>query len=348
MGSLITSGLMRKQNMLAIKRPIQTYLPQSVAKRTSAYLDVGYGSHYTNSKFQPKHGPAIAIVGAFGAISSGVALGVTTLAGALTIAGGVASLVGAFTGNKFLSQFGMVAGLAGGITGAFSAAGGGAFNYNPFTEGLGGSQLGAAAGKAKSFFGDIFGPSEAVKATGVTGEAVVGNVMDDAIPSITESSFASEAASKLGGGSTGIDLSQAGKYVAQAAPKSGGGLFSSLLGNKDMMNLVSGAAEGYSAYQDREQQQPLIDSSVDLRNAQTDQTRFETGLAENRYNNMQGQPNVNIGVNQDAQVFGSQPGSGAPRIAVAMNGEVKYLTTEEYAALKQQQSGGGLLQQGQG
>jgi hypothetical protein len=345
---LITSGLMRKQNMLAIKRPVQTYLPRSQAVRASAYLEVGYGSHYHNGRFQPKRGPVIAAAAAFGAISSGVALGVTTLAGALTIAGGVASLVGAFTGNKFLTQFGMVAGVAGGITGAFSAAGGGAFNYNPFTEGLGGSQLGAAAGKAKSFFGDIFGSSDAVNATGATGDAVVGNVMDDAVPSISAESFANEAATTLGGGGTGIDLSQAGKFVANTAQKSaGGGLFSSLLGNKDIMNLVSGAAEGYNAYQDREQQQPLIDSSVDLRNAQTDQTRFETDLAGNRYKNMQGQPNVNIGVNQDAQVFGNTPGSGSPRIAVAMNGEVKYLTTEEYAALKQQQNGGGLLQQGQ-
>jgi hypothetical protein len=350
--------------MIAIKRPVQTYLPRSQAVRASAHLEMGYGSHYHSGRFQPKKGPAIAIVGAFSAISTGVALGVTTLAGALTIAGGVASLVGGLTGNKFLTKFGMVAGLAGGAVGAFSSAGGGAFNYNPFKDGLGGSQLGAAASKAKSFFGDVFGSSDAVNSAGITGDAIVDNVADSAIPSVTGESFAQEAATSMGG-STGIDL---GKYTAggpgvdvagyaadaagsvtaaNAAAGGSKGLFASLLGNKDAMNLVSGAVDGYQAFQDRAQQQPLIDSTVDLREAQTDQTRFETDLAQKRYNNMQAQPGVNIGVNQDAQVFGSAPNSGSPRIAVAMNGKVEYLTTEQYAALQQQQQGGGLLQQGQ-
>jgi hypothetical protein len=348
--------------MIAIKRPVQTYLPRSQAVRASAYLEAGYGSHYHPGKFQPKRGPAIAIVGAVGAISSGVALGVTTLAGALTIAGGVASLVGSFTGNKFLTKFGMVAGLAGGITGAFSAAGGGAFNYNPLKDGLGGSQLGAAATKAKSFFSDVFDSSDAVNGAGITGDAIVSGASDSAIPTVTGEGFAQEAASSFGGGSTGVDLSsysgagpgvnlaETGANVASAASQASGkgGLFSSLLGNKDIMNMVGGAVDGYNAFQDRAQQQPLIDSTVDLREAQTNQTNFETNLAQNRYNNMQGQPGVNIGVNQDAQIFGNQPGSGAPRIAVAMNGKVEYLTTEQYAALQQQQNGGGgLLQQGQ-
>jgi hypothetical protein len=327
-------------------------------------MEAGYGSHYHTGRFQPKRGPAIAIVGAFGAISSGVALGVTTLAGALTIAGGVASLVGGLTGNKFLTKFGMVAGLAGGAVGAFSSAGGGAFNYNPFKDGLGGSQLGAAAGKAKSFFSDVFEGSDAVQGAGIDGNAIISSASDSAVPTVTGESFAQEAAGSMGGSTTGIDLGAykaggpgvdlagyaadaAGSVSTAAAAGSKGGMFASLLGNKDAMNLVSGAVDGYQAFQDRAQQQPLIDSTVDLREAQTDQTRFETDLAQNRYNNMQGQPNVNIGVNQDAQIFGNQPASGTPRIAVAMNGKVEYLTTEQYAALQQQQQGGGLIQQGQ-
>jgi hypothetical protein len=350
--------------MIAIKRPVQTFLPRSQAIRASAHLEIGYGSHYHTGKFQPKRAPVLAIAGGAFAIGSGVALGATTLAGALTIAGGVASLVGSFTGNKFLTQFGAVAGVAGGLTGAFSSGAGGTFNYNPFKDGFAGSQLGAAAAKTKSFFSDVFGSSDAVAGAGIDGQAIIGNATDS-IPTVTGESFANEAASSFGGGAgidlgkysaggPGVDLAGYGSNAAStvtaantAAAASKGGLFASLIGNKDAMNLVSGAVDGYQAFQDRAQQQPLVDSTVDLREAQTDQTRFETDLAKNRYNNMQGQPNVNIGVNQDAQIFGNQPGNGTPRIAVAIGGKVEYLTTEQYAALQQQQQGGGLLAQGQ-
>ncbi|HYN54415.1 MAG TPA: hypothetical protein VES38_06895 [Methylotenera sp.] len=334
--------------MLAINKPTTLYLPQSESKRASMYFDLPYGSHYSQAPFQLKRAPALAAFAAYSSISAGVAIGMTTLSGALMIAGGVASLIGAFTGNEFLTKFGMVAGIAGGVTGAFSAAGGGAFNYNPLTEGFGGSQLGAAAGKAKDFFGDIFGNSEAVDAMGVTGDATIANISESAVPSVTADSFASDAASSFGSGTKmGVDLSAKVGAGATKAASSGGGLFSQLLGNKDAMNLVGGAAEGYNAFQDREAQQPLIDSNVDLRNAQTGQVNFETNLAQDRYNNMQAQPGSNISVNQDAQVFAGNQNQTSPRIAVAINGEVKYMTTEEYAAYKQQNSsGGGLLQQG--
>jgi hypothetical protein len=348
--------------MIAIKRPVQTFLPRSQAVRASAHLEIGYGSHYHTGRFQPKRAPVLAIAGGAFAIGSGVALGATTLAGALTIAGGVASLIGSFTGNKFLTQFGAVAGVAGGLTGAFSSGAGGTFNYNPFKDGFAGSQLGAAAAKTKSFFSDVFGSSDAVAGAGIDGQAIIGNATDS-IPTVTGESFANEAASSFGG-STGIDL---GKYSAGApgvdlagysadaagsvgsavAAGSKGGMFASLLGNKDALNLVSGAAEGYNAFQDRDQRQPLIDSNIELNDARENQINFETNLAQNRYNNMQSQPGVNIGVNNEAQIFGNQPANGTPRIAVAMNGKVEYLTTEQYAALQQQQQGGGLLAQGQ-
>lgn len=307
-------------------------------------------NHNRGAAYGQKNAPAIAAIGAIGAISSGVALGVGTLAGALTIAGGVASLVGSFTGNKFLSSFGMVAGLAGGITGAFTAGGStglDAFNYNPFEGGFGGSQLGAAASKAKSFFGDIFDSSSAVGDLGITGNAEVANIVDSSIPGVTEASFIKDAGSSFGNtAKTGIDLTAKVGVGAAKAASSGGGLFSQLLGNKDIMSAASGALDGYNAFQTREQQQPYADSAVDLNNARTEQSQFETQLAKDRYNNQQFQPNAGIGVNQNAQVFGANPVQGSPRIAVAIGGEVKYLTTEEYAALKQQQSGGGLLQQG--
>lgn len=68
-----------------------------------------------------KRGPAIALFGAFQAISIGMTVG--GLMGGMMIAGGVLSGLGALTGNKTLSRLGMVAGLAGAVGQFFSVGG---------------------------------------------------------------------------------------------------------------------------------------------------------------------------------------------------------------------------------
>jgi hypothetical protein len=67
---------------------------------------------------------AIAVVSAVASVSAGVAAvsAGSALVGGLMIAGGIASGLGAITGNKTLQQIGMVAGLAGGVAGFASGA----------------------------------------------------------------------------------------------------------------------------------------------------------------------------------------------------------------------------------
>lgn len=329
--------------MLAIKIAEVKYLPLTESKRVSHHFDVPYGSHYDNIPFQVKRGPALAIVGAIGTISTGAAIG--GFLGGVLIAGGIASGLGALTGNKFLSTLGMGLSLAGGIGAAFTD---GAGNFlNPFAEGnsFSDTALGKGFGKMsdglKNFFGDIGAPSDAVNQLGITGEQTV-SAMTDNIPKITESSFISDAVSGAGGG---INLSNSSLAASPAAK--GGGLFGSLMNSQTALGLMSGISDGYNNYQQLKQQQPLIDSTVDLRNAQTDQIQFGTDLARTRYDNMQSQ-DVNLpSINPNAQPYTKNPLESQGRIALAINGEVKYVTPEEFAALQaQNQQGGGLIQQG--
>lgn len=333
--------------MLAIEQPQLTFVSGESSRRVSLYADMPYGSHYTNDRFQLKRGPAVAVVGAIGSISSGVAMG--GFLGGVMIAGGVMSAIGAISGNETLSNIGMGLGLVGGIGGAFTNAAGDF--VNPFTN-FGESQLGQGLSKMgsgiKNFFGDVTGTSDAVAAMNLDGGQAAQGIVDAAgeVPSVTQSSFTTDAVNKLGTGGTGIDLSaKVSPNFTAGASGSSGGMLSSLLGNKDMMNMIGGAADGWGKYQELEQNQPLIDANVDFRNAQTDQLEFETDLAAKRYNNMQAQKANVAKVNPNAQLYGNNPVQGEPKIAVAMNGKVEYLTTDEYAALQQQQ-GGGLLMQG--
>jgi hypothetical protein len=91
--------------------------------RQLSAADMPVGDPLGGPAYGEKRGPALAIFGAYSAISAGIAIGAGTLMGGLMIAGGVMSGLGAITGNKTLSTLGMVAGLAGGV-GQFFQQGG--------------------------------------------------------------------------------------------------------------------------------------------------------------------------------------------------------------------------------
>lgn len=99
----------------------KTYLSLAMSRTWSAEMPVG--DPFGGPAYGEKNGPAVALLGAFGSISMGVSIGAGTLMGGLMIAGGVMSGLGAITGNKMLSQLGMVAGLAGGVGQFFSTGG---------------------------------------------------------------------------------------------------------------------------------------------------------------------------------------------------------------------------------
>jgi len=84
--------------MLAIEQPQLTFVTGESSRRASLYADMPYGSHYTNDRFQLKRGPAVAIVGAIGSISTGLAM-TNAVLGGIMIAGGVMSAIGAISGN---------------------------------------------------------------------------------------------------------------------------------------------------------------------------------------------------------------------------------------------------------
>jgi hypothetical protein len=102
--------------------------PVYMTHRQLSVADLPVGDPLGGPAYGEKRGPAIAIFGAYASISTGIAIGASTLMGGLMIAGGVMSGLGAITGNKTLSTLGMVAGLAGGVgqffnTGGFEAYG---------------------------------------------------------------------------------------------------------------------------------------------------------------------------------------------------------------------------------
>ena len=100
----------------------KTYLSLAVSRAWSAEMPVG--DPFGGPAYGEKNGPAVALIGAGMSIYGGMAImGTSALMGGLMIAGGVMSGLGAITGNKTLSQLGMVAGLAGGVGQFFSSGG---------------------------------------------------------------------------------------------------------------------------------------------------------------------------------------------------------------------------------
>ena len=127
----------------------KTYLSLAMSRTWSAEMPVG--DPYGGPAYGEKNGPAIALIGAYAGISTGMAIGASTLMGGLMIAGGVMSGLGAITGNKTLSQLGMVAGLAGGVGQFFSTGGFEAYS-NAFSAGEGVS--GGLSNMADQFTGN--------------------------------------------------------------------------------------------------------------------------------------------------------------------------------------------------
>ncbi len=317
------------------------------------YKTVNYGGYskmiasnpdvciYVNKRFENRrNGPAIALAGAASAISAGAALG--GFLGGVMIAGGIFSGLGALTGNQTLASIGGVLSLAGGIGTAFQNATTGEF-MNPFAEGASFSEttMGAGFTKIKNFFsGDAIGTSEAVANLNITGDKITESV-SNVNPNTIEASGV-----QVRDIDNNITSGSIPKGYSGPSNSSSGGLLSSL-GGKDMLNLASGAADGFFRNQELEALQPVRDAQVNNLNANANSSNANTALLQNRYANMQNQPSAGIGVNPNAQVFNSAPGSTAEgKYAVVVNGEVKYITQAEYAAMKQQQSGGGLLNNG--
>lgn len=322
--------------MIAIEIPaIQYVMPTTQNRWTFEHPT----DHNRGIAYGEKNGPAIGLVGAVSAISSGAAIG--GLLGGIIIAGGIASGLGALTGNTTLSTIGGVLSLGGGIASGFTSATTGEF-INPFSEGasFADTKLGAGFAKLKA---DIFGGPSAADTAGLSGDAITQGINPDVAAGTIES--ASDGAI-IRGTDNAISAGGGIREALSSAPSSGssgGGLLSSLGGGKDLLNLASGLAGGYQDGQRLEQQQPLIDARVDSENAQTD-------LLNNRYQNQQFQPTINAQVNPNAQVFNQTPGTAQGKYAVVVNGEVKYVNQAEYDAMRQQQSntGTGLLAQAQG
>jgi hypothetical protein len=328
--------------MIALELPQIQYTTVTRTRKLS--VDLPYCEPRRGAPYGEKNGPAIALVGAAGSIGAGLSVG--GFVGGLMIAGGIASAIGGLTGNETLSMLGTGLSLAGGIGTAFVNQAG---NFvNPFTTGsfLDDTVMGGAFKGVKNFFSDVTGGS-AAKSLGMAGDDIVAGV-SDVIPDVSASTMTKDLISSAP--KTGIDVMKSGALDSAGLVASGAGKSTGLLGaigqNKDLLNIGVGVADGYSSYLDRQALAPVRDAQVTNLNANAAATTAATQLQQDRYDNMQAQPAVNIGVNDNAEVFNRQPGSAPGKYAVVMNGEVKYVTQAEYDAIRSQsqtQGGGGLL-----
>ena len=181
----------------------KTYLSREIAR----LHDMPVGDPFGGPAYGEKRGPAVALVGAAMSIEVGLSIGLNSLVGGLMVAGGVMSGLGALTGNKTLSQLGMVAGLAGGVAGMMDI--GGAFE-------AAGTNFSEVAGKAftddKGLSG-LFGGGSGQSVTQVIGDG---------------QSFAGAAQSQMpgkvadlgqlaGAGATEAAIPQTGSLAADAA-----------------------------------------------------------------------------------------------------------------------------------
>ncbi len=343
--------------MIAIRIPKTTYSTISYARMMS--VDMPFGDPHRGAPYGQKNGPAIALVGAYGAISGGIAAG--GLLGGIMIAGGVFSALGAITGNKTLSTIGAVAGLAGAVGTAFTAseafsastgvAGDAGFVakgsfLNPFSGSykFANTQMGAVFGDITQSMG-IDVDSVATKATGVTDPASQALSGATDIPKLNYSGatdFAAPVQNSIG--ENAANLANSAGAATQAAKS--GGLLSTLTNNKGAMDLAGGIANGYNDYQRLEQQQPLVDQQINLTQTRNDSERFALEKAKQQQSNMQNQNAPIATVDPNASIF-TQAAPQQQKIAVNINGAVRYVTQAEYDAFRAQQSsqGGGLLQQ---
>lgn len=332
--------------MIAIKIPKTQYSTVSYARLMS--VEMPFADAHRGTPFNQKNGPAIALVPAAGTISAGVALGASTLLGGLMIVGGVMSGLGALTGNKTLSTLGMVAGIAGGIgaglQGAAGTAGEGGF-WNPFSENsiaFSNTKFGQAFKGVTDAFSST--NSAAGKITDVA-KGVDASAIQGSIESASDGAIIRDIGNEVTSGGTlaqkANDFNVSGIFSDAAGGGGKSGLLSnasSMFGDKGLMGAVSGAADAY-------QNQPLIDAQVNRYEELANNDKFTRDMKSKQMANMNAQPTVNIGVNPNAQIFNEQPAQQG-KYAVAINGEVRYLSQSEYDAMKQSQAQSGLLQQG--
>lgn len=347
--------------MIAIEIPKLNYSTIATARRVS--IEMPYADARMGAPFKQKNGPAIAIAGAIGSISAGITAG--GLLGGLMIAGGIASGLGALTGNSTLMTIGSVASLASFGVGAFTGVDGGF--VNPFSSAADGSSnfFNSVTGKAvKGVFDGIKG-GLGIETPAVS-DTMAGNIAGGATQTIDD---AANAGNLLSSGTEqlkyvdGVAQSGVGRITdavggaMDSVTSAAGGLLNGssgaggLLNNQGAMGLLSGLGDGYMKGKEIEQQQPLFDARVDNINSTTAAQQQQMDLINQRQQNLQYQPDVGIGVNQDANVFNRQPGqSNVGKYAVVMNGEVTYLDQAQYDQFRQaqaqpQQPQGGLLQQ---
>jgi hypothetical protein len=330
--------------MIAIKIPKTQYSTVSYARLMS--VDMPFADAHRGTPFNQKNGPAIALVAAAGTIGAGLTAG--GILGGLMVVGGVMSGLGALTGNQTLSTLGMVASIAGGIgiglQGAAGTAGEGGF-WNPFSENsiaFSNTKFGQAFKGVTDAFSST--NSAAGKITDVA-KGVDASAIQGSIESASDGAIIRDIGNEVTSGGTlaqkANDFNVSGIFSDAAGGGSKSGLLSnasSMFGEKGIMGAIGGAADAY-------QQQPLVNARVDQLEQSVDNDKFAMEQQRQRMANMNSQPKVNIGVNPNAQIFNEQPAQQG-KYAVAINGEVKYLSQAEYDAVKQQQSQAGLLQQG--
>jgi len=333
--------------MIAINIPKTHYSTVSYARMMS--VDMPFAEHNRGTPFGQKNGPAIAIVGAGSMIGAGITAG--GFLGGLMIAGGVMSGLGAITGNKMLSTMGMVAGLAGGVGVGLSNSMTGEF-MNPFAEGFKFADTnigGFFDGLKSSFTPSTTGAAEAL---GVDGGSIVDSAVGENLAMEGGNSW-NALESDMGGltNINGESVSMVGRVADKASNLAGNlvgkqsdsGLLGSLLGNKDAMGLVKGAADAYGNYEDRKQAQPLVDARVDNMNTDTAKTQQEMDLLKQRQANMQAQTAPIAGVNDSASIYTQAPVQ-QNKFAANIGGKVMMVTQAELDAYRSQQ--GGLLNQG--
>jgi hypothetical protein len=337
--------------MIAIQIPKLEYKTISYTRLLSA--EMPFADAKRGTPYGEKNGPAVAVAGAYMSVSAGVAAyaAATTVMGSilggLMIVGGIASGLGALTGNQTLSTIGAVAGLAGFGVGAFTGVDGGFMN--PFSSAADGTSNffnTVSGGAVKSVFESIkggLGITDSAAAGAIKDTAGVGGALDNASPAIgsIDAEFASGALPRL----DGVSSSVFGK-ATDAASSAGNGLLSALNSDSGAVKSLGGLADGYMKYEEMEQKQPLFDAQVDNINTQAASQQQQMELLAQRQRNMQYQPTNMPTVNQDHNVYGGQPGAAQTgKIAVSIGGEIKYVTTEEYNQIQQAKAGGGLTSQ---
>ena len=347
--------------MIAIEIPKLNYSTIATARRMS--VEMPYCDARMGAPFKQKNGAAVAVVGAIGSISAGISAG--GLLGGLMIAGGIASGLGALTGNETLMTIGSMASLASFGVGAFTGADGGFLN--PFSSAADGSSnfFNSVSGKA------VKGVFEGIKGglgieTPAVSDAMAGNIAGGATQTVDA---AANAGNLLSSGTEQLKyvdgVAQSG--VGRITDAVGGAMDSvssaasgilgkdsaigGLLNNQGAMGLLGGLGDGYMKGKELEMLEPLRDAQTASASANASATQQQIDLINQRQQNLQYQPDVGIGVNQDANVFNRQPGqSNVGKYAVVMNGEVTYLDQAQYDQFRQaqaqpQQPQGGLLQQ---